>query len=72
MEAIDFRCGSGARLLDIDTRLEGDVTMKFKPYSTAANLAFITRTYAASSVTRDTPASAVTTIANHPARSTCI
>jgi penicillin V acylase-like amidase (Ntn superfamily) len=72
MDGIDFRCTSGARLLDIDTRLQGDVTTKFKRYTTAANLAFITRTYAASSVTRDTPASTVTTIANHPARSTCM
>jgi penicillin V acylase-like amidase (Ntn superfamily) len=72
MEAIDFRCASGARLLDIDTRLQGDVTMKFKPYTTAANLAFVTRTYAATSVTRDTPASTITAIANHPARATCM
>jgi penicillin V acylase-like amidase (Ntn superfamily) len=71
MEGIDFRCASGARLLDIDTRVQGDVTMKFKPYTTAANLAFITRTYAATSVTRGTAASTVTSIANHPARSTC-
>lgn len=72
MDQIDFRCASGAKLLDIDTRMEGDVTMKFKPYTTAANLAFVSRTYAATSVTRDTPASTITTIANHPARSTCI
>jgi choloylglycine hydrolase len=72
MAGIDFRCAAGARLLDIDTRLQGDVTMKFKPYTTAANLAFITRTYASASVTREAPASAITSIANHPARAACM
>lgn len=72
MEGIDFRCAAGARLLDIDTPLQGDVTIKFKSYTTAANLAFVTRTYAAASVTHNTPASTISTIAKHPARAPCI
>jgi choloylglycine hydrolase len=71
MDAVKFSCAAGARLLDIDTRVEGDVSGLFKPYSTAANLAFITRTYAGSSVTRRTPASEVAAIAAQPEKATC-
>lgn len=71
MAALDFRCTSGAKLLDIDTRLEGDATPKFKTYTTAANLAFITRTYAATSFTRETPSSEIAAIASRPALATC-
>ena len=71
MEALSFTCAEGARLLDIDTRIEGDVGKKFKDYSAAANLAFITRIYAASSVTRNTPAGEVAAIAAHPDTATC-
>ena len=71
MDAFTFNCAEGARLLDIDTRIEGDVSKKFKPYSTATNLAFITRTYAGSSVTRNTPATAVAKIAAHPDTAKC-
>jgi choloylglycine hydrolase len=72
MGAFDFDCTRGVKLLDIDTRLEGDVSMKFKPYSTAVNLAFITRTYAASSVTRGTPSDEVNAVANHPETAKCL
>jgi choloylglycine hydrolase len=72
MDAFGFDCAGGARLLDIDTRLEGDVSKKFKPYSTATNLAFITRTYAASSVTRGTPGEEVRAAAAHPEGSACV
>lgn len=71
MDAFRFTCGSGVKLLDIDTRLQGDVSGKFKPYSTAANLAFISRTYAASSVTRDTPSDQIRRVAAHPETSVC-
>jgi hypothetical protein len=71
MDAVSFGCTGGARLLDLDTRLEGDVSKKLKPYSRAANLAFITRTYAASSVTRRTPGTEVTAIASHPDTAVC-
>ena len=72
MDAFGFDCAGGAKLLDIDTRLEGDVSKKFKPYSTAANLAFVTRTYAASSATRDTPSDQVRAVAEHPATAVCV
>lgn len=72
MDGFKFNCAGGVKLLDIDTRLEGDVSAKFKPYSTAANLAFITRTYAASSVTRGTPSDQVSAVAAHPETSFCI
>ena len=71
MDALDFSCASGARLLDIDTRITGDVSPKLKPYTTAANLAFISRTYAASSVTGGTPASEIAAIAAHPDGARC-
>lgn len=71
MDALSFRCADGARLLDIDTRIEGDVARTFKYYSAAANLAFITRTYAGSSVTRSTPAEEVAAIAAHPETASC-
>jgi len=71
MNTLGFTCADGVRLLDIDTRVEGDVSKKLKPYSTAANLAFITRTYAASSVTRRTPATEVAAIAAHPETAAC-
>jgi penicillin V acylase-like amidase (Ntn superfamily) len=71
MKGVGFTCADGPRLIDIDTRLEGDGSKKLKPYSTAANLAFITRTYAASSVTRRTPATEVAAIAAHPESAAC-
>ncbi len=72
LDALSFACAAGAKLLDLDTRLEGDVSAKLKPYSTAANLAFITRTYAGSSVTRRTPKTEVTAIASHPDTASCV
>jgi choloylglycine hydrolase len=72
MDALTFSCAEGAKLLDVDTRVEGDVSGKFKPYSTAANLAFITRTYAGSSVTRRTPANEIAAIAAHPDKAACM
>ena len=72
MAAFNFSCAEGPKLLDIDTRVEGDVSGKFKPYSTAANYAFITRTYASSSVTRNTPVSEVAALAAHPDKSGCV
>jgi choloylglycine hydrolase len=72
LDALSFSCADGAKLLDIDTRIEGDVAAKLKPYSTAANLAFITRTYAASSVTRRTPATEVAAIAAQPEKAACV
>ena len=71
MDSFGFDCAAGPKLLDIDTRLEGDVSPKFKPYSTAANLAFITRTYAASTVTRGTTAEQVSKAATHPSTAIC-
>ena len=71
MDTLDFSCASGAKVLDIDTRLVGDVSPKLKPYTTAANLAFISRTYAASSVTQGTPASEIAAIAAHPGGAGC-
>jgi penicillin V acylase-like amidase (Ntn superfamily) len=71
LDALSFKCIDGAKLLDIDTRVEGDVVKKFKYYSAAANLAFITRTYAATSVTRNTPADEVAAIAGHPDTAMC-
>lgn len=72
MDAFSFACSEGVKLLDIDTRVEGDVAKKFKPYSPAANLAFITRTYAGTSVTRDTPSEEVAAIAAHPDSARCM
>lgn len=71
LDSLDFGCRAGARLLDIDTRIDGDVVSKLKPYTAAANLAFITRTYAASSVTRGTTASEISSIAAHPEGAAC-
>jgi penicillin V acylase-like amidase (Ntn superfamily) len=68
---LEFGCAAGARLLDIDTKVAGDVAKKFKPYTAAANLAFITRTYAGSSVTRGTPATEVAAIAAQPDLAAC-
>jgi choloylglycine hydrolase len=72
MDALAFGCANGAKLLDIDTRVEGNVTGKFKPYSTAANLAFITRTYAGSAVTRRTPATEIAAVAAQPEKAACV
>jgi choloylglycine hydrolase len=72
IDAVAFGCANGAKLLDIDTRVEGDVTGKFKPYSSAANLAFITRTYAGSSVTRRTPATEIAAVAAQPEKAACV
>jgi penicillin V acylase-like amidase (Ntn superfamily) len=71
IDAFGFACSDGVKLLDIDTRMEGDVAKKFKPYSAAANLAFIARTYAGTSVTRGTPSEEVAAIAAHPDSARC-
>ena len=71
MDAFSFDCAEGVKLLDIDTRVEGDVAKKFKPYSAATNLAFITRTYGGTSFTRLTPREEVAAIAAHPDMARC-
>ncbi len=71
LAGIDFSCEAGARMLDLDAKLSGDVTGQLKPYSSEAHLKMVRRNYAASSVTRRTPAEQVMEIATRPEKSTC-
>ena len=68
---LDFSCRAGARMLDLDARLSGDVTRQLTPYSSETHLAMIRKNYAASSVTRRTPPDEVLAIATRPEKSPC-
>lgn len=68
---IDFSCRSGVRMLNLDARLAGDVTAKLQPYSSSVHLEMVRANYAASSVTRRTPADVVTLLATRPEKSPC-
>ena len=72
LAGLDFSCGAGVRMLDVDARLSGDVTGRLQPYSSAAHLAMIRKNYAASSVTRRTPEDEVRAIAERPEKSACV
>ena len=37
LKALDFACGSGAKILNLNAFKEGDVTRQFEKYSTALN-----------------------------------
>ena len=68
---LDFSCSAGARMLDLDTRVAGDVTRQLQPYSSEAHLAMLRKNYAASSVTRRTPPDEILAIATRPEKSAC-
>jgi choloylglycine hydrolase len=71
LRGLDFSCRGGVRMLDLDTRLSGEVTARLQPYSSPVHLAMLRRTYASSSVTRGTPDGQVREIATRPEESSC-
>jgi len=72
LASFDFACQQPARMLDIDAKLEGDVSARFTPYSTAANLDLVTRSYRKVPFLMETPASKLQALARQPERSRCV
>ena len=71
MSGLDFSCSAGARMLDLDAPVAGDLTRLLQPYSSEAHLTMVRKNYAASSVTRRTPPDEVTAMATRPEKSSC-
>ena len=72
LAAFDFACQQPARMLDVDAKLEGDVSARFTPYSTAANLDLVTRSYRKVPFLMETRDSALQAVARQPERSRCV
>lgn len=68
---LDLACREPVRVLDLDSRVTGDVSAHLHPYTTSANVALVTKNYRANSVTRRTPANEVQAIAVHPDSASC-
>ncbi len=71
LDALEMSCRAPVRVVDLHRRVSGDITAQLEPYTAAANEALVKRNYAASSVTRRTPAAEVQAVAAHPETSTC-
>jgi penicillin V acylase-like amidase (Ntn superfamily) len=72
LASFDFACQQPAKILDIDAKLEGDVSARFTPYSTAANLDLVTRSYRKVPFLMETPESKLQALARQPERSRCV
>lgn len=68
---LDFTCGSEVRIFPVTGPGAGDVTGAMEPYTTAANLDLIRRTYAATSFLRAVPDSVLRAIAAYPEGFVC-
>ena len=72
LRAFDLACAQPAKMLDVDARLEGDVTARFTPYSTAANLDLVKRSFRKTPFLAQTPESVVESLARYPERARCV
>jgi choloylglycine hydrolase len=71
LSRIDFTCRAGARGLDLNARLQGDVAAALEPYTQAKNRALIEASYRDFSATRRTPASEIDRDSAHPFTASC-
>ncbi len=55
LKKLDFSCGKPVLIVDIDAKLEGDLTGKFEPYTLAANRDLIVRSFDKTPFLRQTP-----------------
>jgi penicillin V acylase-like amidase (Ntn superfamily) len=69
---LDFSCSQPAQIIDIDLKAEGSVNAYWKPYTRAANLDLLDRTYAATSFLQNIPQSTKEAVASYPDRSRCM
>jgi len=68
--ALDFRCASPARVLDIDTG-RGDVAPRFREYTRAQNESLVRKSTLGTSFLRDTPEVEIVESARWPETATC-
>lgn len=70
LKSLDFRCATPVGVLDIDAG-KGDVSKQFRDYTTAANVATVTRSVRNTSFLRDMTDADILEAARWPERSTC-
>ena len=69
LSRLDFACATPARILDINAKLEGDVTGKLEEYSTAVNEKLIRKSLALTQV--NLPEETIRGLAEYPMRLPC-
>jgi hypothetical protein len=70
LSRLDFACATPARILDINARLEGDVTEKLEEYSTAVNEKLIRTSLSLTKV--NLPEETIKGLAEYPMRLRCV
>jgi penicillin V acylase-like amidase (Ntn superfamily) len=70
LSRLDFACATPARILDINARLEGDVTEKLEEYSTAVNEKLVRTSLSLTKV--NLPEETIKGLAEYPARLQCV
>ena len=71
LAGFDLACAGPARMLDVDGKLEGDVTGSFSIYATPANLDLLRRSYRKTPFLTQVPEARIEAIARHPDRAHC-
>jgi len=71
LTAFDLACTQPARMLDVDTPLDGDVTARLTTYTTAANLDLVMRSFRKTPFLANTPDEGIRSLARHPERARC-
>ncbi len=71
LAAFDLACPQRARMLDVDAKLEGDVTDGFAAYATPANLDLLRRSYRKTPFLTQVPEARIEANARHPDRAHC-
>ena len=70
--AFDYGCGTPVRTLDVNARLEGDVSGRFTDYSPRSNLDLMLGSYGRVSFLSDVPKAAIEESARHPEATRCL
>ncbi len=71
LDDLDFDCESPVMMADVNAGPSGDGGPRWSPYTRAANLELVSRSYARTSFLADTSPSLLETIADYPERSSC-
>lgn len=71
LSRLDFTCATSMRMLNIDSG-RGDVTARFRDYSSAANEALVRRSVRATSFLRGMADAEIAEVARWPERATCV
>lgn len=70
-KALDYTCGSAVKILDINSKTDGDVTAQFKDFTKAANRDLIERSFTGTPFLKNVPAIAKDGLASYPEKFGC-